>query len=207
MATNPFPFQIVLVTLVTAAGLGAADLRESSRSWPVYGGDFAGTKYSALDQINRGNVTRLKPAWIFRWLLLGILLIEPMTWAKVDGWEADNHAAAFKTWLFSITVNVCRTRLHRQKRRGSLQQILQSLFVQNQAHPENEAIQSETDSALWQAVHALDDKHRIIVILRYYHDLPVNEIAETLGVPVGTVHSRLNHARERLRTLLKEEPR
>jgi len=121
--------------------------------------------------------------------------------------ESFRGNASFKTWLFSITVNVCRTRLHRQKRRGSLQQILQSLFAQNQAHPENEAIQSESDSALWQAVHALDEKHRIPVILRYYHDLSVNEIAETLGVPVGTVHSRLNHARERLRALLKEEPR
>lgn len=121
--------------------------------------------------------------------------------------ESFRGNASFKTWLFSITVNVCRTRLHRQKRRGSLQQILQSLFAQNQAHPENEAIQSESDSALWQAVHALDDKHRIAVILRYYHDLPIDEIAETLGVPVGTVHSRLNHARERLRALLKEEPR
>ena len=121
--------------------------------------------------------------------------------------ESFRGNASFKTWLFSITVNVCRTRLHRQKRRGSLQQILQSLFVQNQAHPENEAIQSESDSALWPAVHTLDEKHRIPVILLYYHDLSVNEIAETLGVPVGTVHSRLNHARERLRALLKEEPR
>src|SRR6185436_1415006 len=104
----------------------------------------------------------------------------------------------------SITINVCRTRLQRHQHRGRLQQILQSLFAPYQAHPENAAIQSESDSKLWRAIHALDDKHRMPVILRYYHDLSIAEIAETLGVPVGTVHSRLNHARERLRALLKE---
>src|SRR4026207_2007546 len=36
------------------------------RTWQTYGGDPAGTKYSALAQINRTNVTRLKPAWIYR---------------------------------------------------------------------------------------------------------------------------------------------
>jgi RNA polymerase sigma-70 factor (ECF subfamily) len=129
--------------------------------------------------------------------------------AALRALESFRGNASFKTWLFSITVNVCRTRLGRLKKRGRLQQILQSLFQLNsrQAHPENEAIQHESDSALWQAIHTLDDKQRIPVILRYYHDLPIDEIAETLGVPVGTVHSRLNHARERLRALLKEEPR
>lgn len=125
--------------------------------------------------------------------------------AALRALESFRGNASFKTWLFSITVNVCRTRLQRHKHHGRLQQILQSLFAQNQAHPENEAIQSEADSKLWRAIHALDDKHRIPVILRYYHDLSVAEIAETLRVPVGTIHSRLNHARERLRALLKEE--
>ena len=127
--------------------------------------------------------------------------------AALRALESFRGNASFKTWLFSITVNVCRTRLYRQKNRGRLQQILQSLFHirGDQPHPESEAIQSESDSALWQAIHALDDKHRIPVILRYYHDLPVAEIAETLGVPVGTIHSRLNHAREKLRMLLKDE--
>jgi len=129
--------------------------------------------------------------------------------AALRALESFRGNASFKTWLFSITVNVCRTRLGRLKNRGRLEQILQSLFHirSEQAYPENEAIQHESDTALWQAIHTLDDKHRIPVILRYYHDLPVNEIAETLEVPVGTVHSRLNHARERLRALLKEEPR
>ena len=120
---------------------------------------------------------------------------------SLDSFRGD---ASLKTWLFSITINLCRSRLQRGKSRARLRQILQSLFRSNRTHPESEAIQHEADSELWRAVHALDEKHRIPVILRYYHDLPVAEIAEILGIPVGTVHSRLNHARERLRTQLKE---
>lgn len=130
---------------------------------------------------------------------------------SLDSFRAN---ASLKTWLFSITINVCRSRLQRFKRRGRLVQILQSLFhlrgdqlypERSRRDPESEAIQNETDTALWHAVQALNEKHRIPVLLRYYHELPVADIAEMLGVPVGTVHSRLNHARERLRELLKEE--
>ena len=119
--------------------------------------------------------------------------------------ESFHGRAAFKSWLFSITINVCRNRLGRDKSRGRLQQMLQKLFSYEQVHPEKEAVQNESDAALWHAVRALDDKHRIPVILRYYHDLPVADIAEILGIPGGTVHSRLNHAREQLRAMLKEE--
>lgn len=132
--------------------------------------------------------------------------------AALRALDSFRGEASLKTWLFRITVNACRDRLQRNKSRGRLSQALQSLFLQNQAHPErrrrgpeSEALQNETGSALWRAVHTLDDKHRIPVILRYYHDLPVAEIAGTLGVPIGTIHSRLNHARERLRTMLKED--
>lgn len=125
--------------------------------------------------------------------------------AALRAFDSFRGDASLKTWLFSIAVNVCRTRLQRHKRRGSLMQILQGLFIQNQAYPEQEALQNESDSALWNAIQTLDDKQRIPVTLRYYHDLPVAEIAALLGVPVGTVHSRLNHAREKLRTLLRED--
>src|SRR4030095_115298 len=43
-----------------------ADPRQSHHEWQVYGGDLAGSKYSALDQINRPNSNKLKPAWIYR---------------------------------------------------------------------------------------------------------------------------------------------
>src|SRR5688572_24945779 len=38
----------------------------ADRDWPVYGGNFEGTKYSDLKQINHDNVRQLKPAWIYR---------------------------------------------------------------------------------------------------------------------------------------------
>jgi RNA polymerase sigma-70 factor, ECF subfamily len=123
---------------------------------------------------------------------------------SLDSFRGD---ASLKTWLFSITINLCRSRLQRGKSRTRLRQILQSLFRNEQAQPESEAIQHEADSELWRAVHTLDEKYRIPVILRYYHDLPVADIAEMLRIPVGTVHSRLNHARGRLRARLKEEER
>lgn len=117
--------------------------------------------------------------------------------------------AAFKTWLFSITINVCRSRLRRGKNRGRLQQILQSLFhLRGEVeYPEATAVRDELDAELWNAIRALDEKHRIPIVLRYYHDLPIADIAAMLNIPPGTVHSRLNHAREKLRALLKEEPR
>jgi RNA polymerase sigma-70 factor (ECF subfamily) len=117
--------------------------------------------------------------------------------------------AAFKTWLFSITINVCRSRLQRGKTRGQLQQILQSLFHLHGEveHPERTAIQNETDAELWRAIRTLDEKHRAPVVLRYYHDLSIADIAAMLNIPPGTVHSRLNLAREKLRAQLKEEPR
>ncbi len=54
---------LLLLALTVAA---AGDPRQKDREWPVYGGNAEGTKYSALNQINRTNVHQLRPAWIYR---------------------------------------------------------------------------------------------------------------------------------------------
>jgi RNA polymerase sigma-70 factor (ECF subfamily) len=126
--------------------------------------------------------------------------------AALRALDTFHGGAAFKTWLYTITVNVCRTRLQRRKTRERLQTILQAILpLRNQADsPEETTIQREAVSSLWQAVCNLDEKHRLPLILRYYHDLAVDEIATILGIPPGTVHSRLNTARAQLRGVLKE---
>jgi len=127
--------------------------------------------------------------------------------AALRALDSFHGEASFKTWLFSITINVSRSRWRRRQSRARLQGLLQSLFHLRvpEVLPDEKAEKDESDAALWRAVRALDDKHRVPVVLRYYHDLPVADIAAMLKIPIGTVHSRLNHARERLRDLLKEE--
>jgi RNA polymerase sigma-70 factor, ECF subfamily len=53
----------------------------------------------------------------------------------------------------------------------------------------------------------LTPEHRAVLALRYYADLSLNQIAEVLEIPVGTVGSRLNHAMQRLRAALERERR
>ena len=127
--------------------------------------------------------------------------------AALRALDSFQGSANLKTWLFSITVNICRTRLQRQKRSEHLRQILGGILrAQSNPSVEENAIKNESDAALWHAIHRMDEKRRIPIVLRYYHDLSVAEIAIILQIPEGTVHSRLNTARRQLRSVLKEGP-
>lgn len=116
--------------------------------------------------------------------------------------------AQFKSWLFSITINVCRRRFKQRKARELLFGTLSSLFRlkgEGPAHPEETIIRREAKTALWRAVEALGEKHRLPLILYYQHEMSVAEIAEVLDLRLGTVLSRLYTARERLRVALDLE--
>ena len=113
--------------------------------------------------------------------------------------------SSLRTWLYSITVNICRNRLQRHKTYERLTKILGELLrVRSTPSVEEHAIQNESNEALWGVIRRMDKKHRIPIVLRYYHDLSVTEIANILQIPEGTVHSRLNTARRQLHNVLKE---
>src|ERR1044071_6054346 len=119
--------------------------------------------------------------------------------AALGAMGAFYGASSLKTWLFSITFNICRTRWRRQKRREQLKNILNGILQRAAASSvEDRAIQNESNEALWRAIHNMGEKHRTPIVLRYYHDLSVAEIADILQIPEGTVHSRLNTARKLL---------
>jgi len=125
--------------------------------------------------------------------------------AALRSLDSFRGASNLKTWLYSITVNVCRTRLQRHKTYERLTKILgEILRVRTTPSVEEFAVQSESDQTLWRTIHNMDEKHRIPIVLRYYHDLSVAEIANILEIPEGTVHSRLNTARKQLHGILKE---
>jgi RNA polymerase sigma-70 factor (ECF subfamily) len=120
--------------------------------------------------------------------------------AASRGLASFRGQAEVKTWLTSIAVNSCRGRLRKRKARQALAATLHSLHLAHPAQPspEAQAVQREADRQLWQAVDALDDKHRLVVILRYVHELNTAEIAAALDISQGTVHSRLFYARQQL---------
>lgn len=115
-----------------------------------------------------------------------------------------------KTWLTAIAVNTCRGRLRKRKVHQVLTATLQALHLlkSQPPSPEQTAIQNESDRIIWQAVDALDDKHRIPVILHYVHELNVPDIARILDLSQGTIHSRLHYARQKLNAHLRHlDPR
>ena len=115
--------------------------------------------------------------------------------------------ASLKTWLTTIAVNQCRARLRKRRTRQRLHLLITHLqsLISHPPSPEDSALDADTHHRLWAAVDALDEKHRLPVVLRYVHELPVPEIAVALDLPEGTVHSRLHHARTRLQAVLTEE--
>ena len=114
---------------------------------------------------------------------------------------------SFKAWLYTIALNQSRSHLRRRKTRERLGSILTSIFRvehQKQVWPEEAIIQNETEAILWNSLNQLDERFRTVVVLRYFHELPISEISEILGVNEGTIHSRLHSAREKLRQALQQ---
>lgn len=110
-----------------------------------------------------------------------------------------------RAWLSTIAVNLCRDRLRRRRARSRWT----ALWSGGQRPPDSRArdmearhVRREANAALWQSVNALDEKHRLPVILRYANGLSIREVADVLNIPEGTVHSRLHHACKKLATTL-----
>lgn len=108
----------------------------------------------------------------------------------------------FAPWFERILVNICRERL-RQRARSRVREV--------ELPPEASAASVADASAgtglrdaVGQALAGLDADHRIVVVLRYWADLTVDDIADRVGVPPGTVKSRLHYALRALEPVLED---
>jgi len=112
---------------------------------------------------------------------------------------------SFKAWLYTIALNHSRSHLRKRKVMERLRTTLTTIFrVENQKQilPEEAVIHNEKERELWNALHQMDEPHRIVLVLRYFHELSIAEISAILSVNEGTIHSRLHSAREKLRNAL-----
>lgn len=113
-------------------------------------------------------------------------------------------------WLYQIVRNRVRDlkrreRVRRQESLDALREGGRPETVDPKADPSAYAARRELQARLWRALSELSEPHREILVLRDYQDLTYREIATVLGIPQGTVMSRLHAARARLRTILSAD--
>ena len=119
----------------------------------------------------------------------------------------------FSTWIFRIATNLCIDRLRKRK-------ITYSLDAESTEHegldgyamlpgdertPESELMLSETQRLVRDAIAALPVKYKSVMVLRYMHDLSLQEIADILEIPVTTVKTRAHRGREFMRKKLEHK--
>ena len=112
--------------------------------------------------------------------------------------------AQFRTWLYRIVTNVCYGRLPRLRRQLSAlgEMDVAEMPDERQADPSAALEADEQRTLLWRQIEALPESYRVLVLLRYQQNLPYEEIASILSLPLGTVKTGLFRARARLRQAL-----
>ncbi len=122
-----------------------------------------------------------------------------------DGFAGTNARA----WLLTIVRNCCatwRVRERAERRHVEFDEREHSEMAE-QATPEIFLMRSDTADSLRQALDALPRDAAEILVLRDVEDLSYREIALIVGIPIGTVMSRLSRARKRMQDLLRREHR
>ena len=128
--------------------------------------------------------------------------------AALAAWRSRSRlrdAERFDAWFGRIVVNVCRDRLRARRRLPIAAMPAAELAdgTRRDAPDFRDAIHAR--DAMSRAFETLEPDERIVLALRFWHDLTIDSIAARVGVPAGTVKSRLHHAMERLRAAIAAE--
>jgi RNA polymerase sigma-70 factor, ECF subfamily len=117
----------------------------------------------------------------------------------------------FKPWLYMIATNLARdsfksAAVQKSWRGGDAEEALLHLD-DSEAGPEERALAAEQGSEVRAALAQLREDYRVVVVLRFYQGFSLQEIAQTLHIPLGTVKSRLSVGVHRLRSVLAPIPK
>lgn len=111
-------------------------------------------------------------------------------------------------WLCRVALNFCRTRLARPKARWEpITEAVVRLVHDTEARPDEQVERQELREIVREGIMALSPRHQAVVVLYYLHGLSLQETADILGLPLGTVKSRLHYGLEALRMRLGDDRR
>jgi len=111
-------------------------------------------------------------------------------------------ASPFRNWMYRIATNVALDIMRRERETVNLE----ALPLTNPGDgPETVLLAEERGERVREAVLALPEASRVVLVLREYEGLSYRDMADALRIPIGAVMSRLNYARNRLRQILAPE--
>ncbi len=111
------------------------------------------------------------------------------------------NESEISTWIYRISVNVALDSLRQRKRLSEVSDYDFAAVVDEKRSQEQQA----TDQQLVQkGLNALNEEHRVVLILALIHELPLKEIAHMLEISEGTVKSRLHYGKEHFRQFIAE---
>ena len=128
--------------------------------------------------------------------------------AAWQGLKRFRGESSFSTWLYRLASNACVDLLRREGRRQAAASLddedLNLDMPASLPSPQEEAERRELREQIEKGLQTLPPEYRAVLVLREIHQLHYEEIAEALGVDVGTVKSRISRGRKRLRGFLLE---
>ncbi len=113
--------------------------------------------------------------------------------------------SSLRTFLLSIASNLSRRHLRSARRRRAAQERLSLEPLASPTNPEDATGRSELARRLTAALDRLGDEHRLAFVLCEVEERSSPEVSQILGIPEGTVRTRLFHAKQKLRTFLSQE--
>jgi RNA polymerase sigma-70 factor (ECF subfamily) len=121
------------------------------------------------------------------------------TWCGViKGLRKLDDAGVFGCWIFKILNNKCTDWLRKQQSQARLNSKLRGRADDNRT-PHSDS----TAKSLEEMIEKLSPDRRILLTLRYKEEFDIAQIAQILGIPTGTVKSRLHRTLEKLRQLME----
>ena len=120
-------------------------------------------------------------------------------WRALSSFRGD---CRFSTWLYRLTTNAAIDCLRREKKHRDTGDVDDLELPDGGPSPQEQAERSDTRDAVRRALDRLSPEHRQVLLLRFMQELDYGEIARALNVSEGTVKSRINRAKSKLREVL-----
>ena len=123
-------------------------------------------------------------------------------WTHIDWFRGE---AKLSTWLYKIAVNECITFLNKQRALHDVSIDDADSFLLNRLESDPWFDGDEAQLKLQQAILSLPEKQRLVFNMRYFEEMPYDEMSEVLGTSTGALKASFHHAQKKIEAFLTQE--